>query len=93
MFALACARWGVPVEEAMLAYAYSWLENQVAAATKLIPLGQTRAQQVLVETMEGVPAACEAALACEDADIGLSLPRLAQASCAHEHQYTRLFRS
>jgi urease accessory protein len=93
MFALACQRWAIAAEDALLAYAYSWLENQVAAATKLVPLGQTRAQQLLVATMAAVPAACDAARHCDDDSLGLTLPRLAQASCAHERQYTRLFRS
>jgi urease accessory protein len=94
MFAVACQAWKLSVDDAMLAYAYSWLENQVAAATKLIPLGQTQAQQLLLATLERIPEACTlAGAAIADEDIGLSLPGLALASCRHEHQHTRLFRS
>jgi urease accessory protein len=93
MFAVACEAWKLSVDDAMLAYAYSWLENQVAAATKLIPLGQTEAQKTLVVLMTTVPEAVALARRIRDTDIGISLPRLAQASCAHEQQHTRLFRS
>lgn len=93
MFALACQRWQISLEDALLAYAYSWLENQIAAATKLIPLGQTEAQQTLVALMATIPEAVAMAREVRETDIGISLPRLAQASCAHEQQHTRLFRS
>ena len=84
VFAVACARWGIAAPEALMAYSYAWLENQVSAATKLVPLGQTRAQQLLVALLEA---------AVDDTAIGLSLPGLALASCRHERQHTRLFRS
>lgn len=92
-FAVACARWAVPVADAMAGYCYSWLENSVTAATKLVPLGQTAAQRLLLELLEGVADACAVAANTEDHAIGLSLPGLALASCRHEHQHTRLFRS
>lgn len=93
MFAIACQRWHIDAPEALMAYSYSWLENQVSAATKLVPLGQTAAQQLLVALMEHVPAACSRAGDVGDNNLGLSLPGLALASCRHERQHTRLFRS
>ncbi len=92
-FATACARWGIDQDQACQAYCYAWLENQVTAATKLVPLGQTKAQQLLLELMQDIDAACATACALDDEEIGLSLPGLALASCRHEHQHTRLFRS
>jgi len=92
-FAVATARWDIPYDDALAAYAFSWLENQVTAATKLVPLGQTAAQRLLLELLEEVPAACEEARGLDDEAIGLSLAGLALASCRHEHQHTRLFRS
>lgn len=92
-FAIAASAWHIAPEEALLAYAFSWLENQVAAATKLVPLGQTAAQQLLLRLMERVPEACATARSLDDADIGNTLLGLALASCAHERQHTRLFRS
>jgi urease accessory protein len=92
-FALAAERWRISVDDALTAYCYSWLENQVAAATKLVPLGQTAAQRLLVQLFGEIPAALAAARTVEDDAIGLSLPGLALASCRHERQHTRLFRS
>ena len=92
-FAIAAQRWSIPLEEAQNAYCYSWLENQVAAATKLVPLGQTAAQQLLVTLFAEIPGTLRAATDVTDDDIGLSLPGLALASCRHERQHTRLFRS
>lgn len=92
-FALACARWKIEAPAALEAFSYSWLENQVTAATKLVPLGQTEAQRLLLELLDAVPEACATAQALDDEQIGLSLPGLVTASCRHERQHTRLFRS
>lgn len=92
-FAIATQRWEIDVEDALMAYSYSWLENQVAAATKLVPLGQTAAQQLLVAKLSEIPEAVCTSRTVSDSDIGLSLPGLALASCRHERQHTRLFRS
>jgi len=92
-FALAACQWGISTHDACIGYAWSWLENQVAAATKLVPLGQTQSQQLLEQLQPQVLHAIEQATLCEDDEIGSSLPALAIASCWHEHQYSRLFRS
>jgi len=92
-FAVAAAHWQVDSRAGGLGYAWSWLENQVSAATKLVPLGQTSAQRLLGRLLERVPAALECARGVPDEDIGASLPALAMASAWHETQYSRLFRS
>ncbi|MDP5069270.1 MAG: urease accessory protein UreF [Congregibacter sp.] len=92
-FAIACHRWNIGTDSAMQAYAYSWLENQITAATKLVPLGQSAAQRLLLDLLECIPQACSQGAAVADTDIGLSLSGLAMASCRHERQHTRLFRS
>ncbi|MEO1079225.1 MAG: urease accessory UreF family protein [Pseudomonadota bacterium] len=92
-FAVAAARWQISAADASSAFCYSWLENQVTAATKLVPLGQTEAQKLLLGLLEEIPDACASAADLEDDDIGLSLAGLALASSLHEHQHTRLFRS
>ncbi len=92
-FALAGVHWDVDLDELAQGLVWSWLENQVAAATKIVPLGQTHAQKLLVELMPQVQETCERAQGVKDEEIGLSLPGLAMASCLHERQYTRLFRS
>lgn len=92
-FAIACELWHIDQTAALHSYCFSWLENQVTAATKLVPLGQTDAQRLLLTLLEGVAVACETALEMDDTMLGLSLPGLALASCGHERQHTRLFRS
>lgn len=92
-FALAAVRWGIPLPEAANGYAWSWLENMVAAAVKLVPLGQTDGQRLQLSLAERLPAMVERALTISDDEIGASAPRMAIASSLHETQYTRLFRS
>ena len=41
VFAFVAAQWAIPVRDALVAYLWSWLENQVMAALKAVPLGQT----------------------------------------------------
>jgi urease accessory protein len=92
-FALAGTHWRIDLDALCEGFAWSWLENQVAAATKLVPLGQTHAQQLLVALLEEIPPVCRRAAQISDAQLGLSLPGLALASSLHEAQYSRLFRS
>jgi urease accessory protein len=92
-FAFAACRWAIPPEQAALGYAWSWLENLVLAAVKLIPLGQTQGQQVLQRLSPLIPSLVPLASQLQNDDIGAANPALAIASSLHETQYTRLFRS
>lgn len=74
-------------------FCWAYIDNQVAAATKLVPLGQTQSQNLLFELSEHAEQAIVKANLLIDDEIGASLPRLAMASAWHETQYTRLFRS
>lgn len=92
-FALAAVRSNLANASAVLAFAWTWLESTVAAAIKLVPLGQTDGQRLLWElgpTLEGV---AERARLLPDDDIGALVPGFALASALHETQHTRLFRS
>jgi len=92
-FALTSRGLGIAAADALAAYVWSWLENQVIAAMKLIPLGQLAGQRLLLELGARLPAALEVARSTA-ADAVLSFaPGLALASARHETQYTRLFRS
>jgi urease accessory protein len=93
LFTVAAHHWQVPARNAALGYAWTWLENQVIAATKLMPLGQTQAQVLLSRLQAKIIEAVTTAEALEDWQIGSSLSGLALASIHHETQYTRLFRS
>ena len=77
-------------EEALVAYLWSWLENQVMAAVKAVPLGQTAAQKILLSLGERLEAIADAA---PSALLSNFVPGLAMLSALHETQYSRLFRS
>lgn len=92
-FACAAVHWGIGVEDCALGYAWGWLEGQVAAAVKLVPLGQTDGQRLLLALGGSLHETVAAALHLDDDAIGAGAPALAIASARHETQYTRLFRS
>jgi len=92
-FALAARGFAVPAEAALAAHVWAWLENQVLAAIKLVPLGQVAGQRVLVALGATIPGVVATAAALADDDITNFAPGLALASARHETQYTRLFRS
>jgi len=90
--ALAVGR-GVDTRSAMLGFAWSWLENQLSAACKALPLGHTAAQRLIECLRPALSRAVERAWTLEDDELGPVLPGLALASALHETQYSRLFRS
>ena len=92
-FVEACVRFDQTSEATLTAYLFAWLENQVAAAIKLIPLGQSAGQRLLSELIPKLADVVAAAPQREFCDWVSSSPALAIASSQHETQYTRLFRS
>ncbi len=92
-YALAARAFAVPAEAALTGYVWSWLENQVLAAIKLVPLGQVAGQRMLIALGERIPGVVATAIAVDDADLSTFAPGLCLASVRHETQYSRLFRS
>jgi urease accessory protein len=92
-FGLAAAAWQIEGRLAVLGYLYSWASNLISAGIKLIPLGQTAGQQLLLRLHEPLECSIEPILALEDDALMSCSWGLALASMAHETQYTRLFRS
>lgn len=92
-FTYAVARWSIDTRDALIAYLWSWAENQVIAATKAVPLGQTDAQRILIGLGERVTAAAECALTISDDELCNFAPAFALLCARHETQYSRLFRS
>jgi urease accessory protein len=92
-FTVAAYLFGLDLHYAQSGFCWTYIDNQVAAATKLVPLGQTQSQNLLFELTEQVERAMYIANELPDDEIGASLPHLAMASAWHETQYTRLFRS
>lgn len=89
----AAAAWGIAREDAVAGYLWAWLENQVMAALKAVPLGQTAGQRLLAQLGACLPALARAAVATPIAASQNFLPAFAIASSLHETQYTRIFRS
>jgi len=92
-FALAARALSIEPREAAIAYLWSWLENQVLAAIKAVPLGQVAGQKMLLALGATIPDIVERARTADDDDVTSFAPGLALASARHETQYTRLFRS
>jgi urease accessory protein len=93
MLALACVRWQVNVVDTLQTYLWTWTENQVLSAVKLVPLGQSAAQRILHRTLPHLGAFAEAATHITDDQIGITSTMQSYASACHEMQYSRLFRS
>ena len=93
VYALAAGVWRIPLRQAMTAYVWSWLENQVMAAIKAVPLGQTDGQRVLLRMGAGLDAVIDKVLDGAEQDMTNFLPGLAILASQHETQYSRLFRS
>jgi urease accessory protein len=92
-YALAAHAFGVACAPALTGYLWSWLENQVIAAMKLVPLGQVAGQRMLLALGEAVTNVAARAPLLADDDVASFAPGLALASSRHETQYSRLFRS
>ncbi len=92
-YACAVAHWQIDVTQALIAYLWSWLENQVMAALKAVPLGQTDGQKILLALGGAVTHAAENASTLCDAELGNFAPGFAILCSQHETQYSRLFRS
>jgi urease accessory protein len=84
---------GIEKETALTAYLWSWVENQVLAAMKIVPLGQIEGQELLHRLKEDIPAACLVAQSTRISEAGSAAFGLALTSTRHETQYSRLFRS
>lgn len=93
IFGIAGATWEILPQELLLGYLQSWSNNLINAGLRLIPLGQTDGQKILIKLHDDLMQATQVILELEDEDLsgwgwGLSL-----ASMQHETLYTRLFRS
>jgi urease accessory protein len=92
-FTYAVASWHIDAGDALTAYLWSWAENQVMAAVKALPLGQTEGQRALMALGDPIAAAAARAAELDDIELVNFAPGLAVLSARHETQYSRLFRS
>lgn len=93
LFALAAVERDIGLDATVTGYLYAWSEAQMAAAIKLVPLGQSAGQRILSAAVEALPALVVRAQSMPDEQLGAGAPGLAIASSLHETMYVRLFRS
>ena len=92
-FALACAQLGVDRRSGLVAYLWSWLENQALVAVKSVPLGQQAGQALLFALHDTVLNAVSTAETLSDDELGGASIQFALTAARHELQYSRLYRS
>jgi urease accessory protein len=93
VFALAAGLAEIDEYTAVLGYLHSWASNLVSAGVKLIPLGQTAGQKLMLQLTESITISADRALTLPDDQLFSCSWGLAIASMTHETQYSRLFRS
>ena len=92
-FALAAHHWRIAPPWALRGLMWIYVEAQVTAAIRLVPLGHTAGQRILIEAVDCLEDAANHASSIADDDVGNLVPALAMASAWHETQYSRLFQS
>jgi urease accessory protein len=92
-FGIASACWQIEDRIAAIGYLQSWTANIISAGVRLIPLGQTAGQQILINLHDIIVRVTQEILLLKDEELGSCSWGLALASMAHQTQYTRLFRS
>jgi urease accessory protein len=92
-FSYIATRWKLDRDDALVAYIWSWLENQVLAAVKAVPLGQAAGQRLLVSLGARIAECVAHAREAADGELSNMAPGFALLSAQHETQYSRLFRS
>jgi urease accessory protein len=93
VFALAAGLAEIDEHTAVLGYLHSWASNLVSAGVKLIPLGQTAGQKLMLQLAESINMSADRSLTLPDDQLFSCSWGLAIASMTHETQYSRLFRS
>jgi urease accessory protein len=92
-FTIAATDWQIDLNSTISGYLHSWVTNLITAGVKLIPLGQTQAQQLLIQLYPTLKATTKTVLTLPDEALQSCGWGLAIASMTHEILYSRLFRS
>jgi urease accessory protein len=90
---LVYAAQGIDAQTALLAFAYGQTAGQISAAVKLMPIGQTQAQQVLYALIPTMQQAVETALAHRAGEMQSFTPALEIHMMQHQYLFRRLFSS
>lgn len=91
--AWACVLWEIDLLSLLNAFAYNWLDAYIVNGVKMIPLGQSDGQALLHAKLPLLTQAVQRSISLADDDIGFSVPSVSMASCLHELQYSRIYRS
>jgi urease accessory protein len=92
-FAIAADHWQVKPAAALKGLMWTIVEGQVAAAMRLVRLGHTAGQRILIAATPVIDRSVADARTLDDDAIGNVSVAMAMASAWHETQYSRLFRS
>ncbi|MAL90653.1 MAG: urease accessory protein UreF [Pseudomonas sp.] len=92
-WALAARAWRIEPADALAAWLWGWLENQLAVLMKTLPLGQQAAQRLTSQLLPVLSQAQREASELPEREWGSAPFGLVLSSMAHERQYSRLFRS
>lgn len=90
---LAAHHWSIPPRQALLGLLWNFIETQVMAGVRLVPLGQTAAQRIMIAAVGAIERADKLSRSISTEEIGATGQGLAIASAWHETQYSRLFQS
>lgn len=92
-YSLASHHWRVAPKRALPGLLWAYVEAQVMSAVRLVPLGQTAGQRLLIAAPSPILRAAATARTLVDEHIGATAPALAIGSAWHETQYSRLYQS
>ena len=92
-FAVAAGLGSIDSQTTVLGYVHSWVSNLVSAGVKLIPLGQTAGQRLVLNLGGSILEMVDRVSILPDDQLFSCSWGLSLASMAHETQYSRLFRS
>lgn len=93
VFGVITAHWQIEIENVLLGYLHNWLNNLVNVGVKLIPLGQTEGQKLLLNFNQEITEQLTNILSLKDDELSSCSWGLSLASMNHEQLYSRLFRS
>ncbi len=93
VFGAASAHWQIDLHAALLAYLQGWAANMIGAGVKLIPLGQTAGQHLLLDLTPVIVETAARVMVLPDEDLCSCSWGVALASSQHEMQQVRLFQS
>lgn len=92
-FAIGAAAWQIDCASAVLGYLQSWAANLINAGVRLVPLGQTQGQHLLLNLHTQLEQTCEQVLVLTDDQLECCSWGVSIASMNHDTLYSRLFRS